>query len=53
MVHDAPTAEKVLSPKVTPLRFLIVPEVILSHEVPSVEVIIFPLYPTATDIGLE
>ena len=53
MVPDLPTTTKVLLSYATALSFSVVPEVLLYHEIPSDEVRIVPVSPTATNNGLE
>ena len=53
MVPDLPTTTKVLLSYATALSFSVVPEVLLYHEIPSDEVTIVPVSPTATNNGLE
>ena len=53
MVPDSPTVAKSPTPScVTPLRFVVVPEVLLSLEVPSEEVRMVPVCPTAMKVLL-
>ena len=53
MVPDSPTVAKSPTPScVTPLRLFVVPEVLLSHEVPSEEVRMVPVCPTAMKVLL-